>query len=155
LLRAAWPVGTSGAAASVATDGEPAPALIRDIETITGTIDGHELIGRRVDLRVPVVATAGAVGYWVGPIDNRVLVITAPDAASGVTATHSVNSSPTPNAASSATPAAGQSATHATGQIAAVAGVIKRLPADAAARWSLPDADGSILADRPVFILAN
>ena len=133
-FETARPVGTSGVATAGAVDSElPAPGLIRDIETITGSIDGHELVGRRVDLRVPVLAPAGTIGYWVGPRDNRVLVVTRDAAAGPRGATTAAATQPTPTA----------------GEITAVAGVIKPLPADAAARWALPD------ADRTVFILAD
>jgi hypothetical protein len=126
LLNAPPAVGTSGAAAPRPTDaGLAAFAIIREIETITGSIDGHELIGRRVDLHVPVVARAGAIGFWVGPRDNRVLVVT------------------------------GDTALPSGDQRVRVAGIIKPLPPDAAARWQLTGADRGLLADRTVFILAN
>src|SRR6185369_16593113 len=53
----------------------PGAAVIQDIETITGTLDGHELVGRRVDVQVPVQKLANPVAFWAGPSGNRILVV--------------------------------------------------------------------------------
>ncbi len=139
LLNIARPVGTSGVGGDAADARVPAPGIIRDIETITGTIDGHELIGRRVDLRVPVIGPAGRIGYWVGPRDNRVLVVIdeGEKPARGRDTTGAVSAIP------------------AAGQIAAVTGVIRPLPRDAAARWTVPEADRLVLDDRTIFIASR
>lgn len=54
------------------------PSTIQEIETITGAIDGHELIGRRVDLRLKATGVTSKGAFWVGTQDNRVLVAPAP-----------------------------------------------------------------------------
>lgn len=66
--------GTAGRAEPVPTDADEAPATIREIETITGAVDGHELIGRRVDLHLKATGVTNEGAFWVGPRDNHVLV---------------------------------------------------------------------------------
>src|ERR1043165_7386812 len=67
------PVGTAG------RDSAPEPAdtdaTLHDIETMTGSVDEHELIGRRVDFHVVVADTASAGAFWIGKGDNRELVV--------------------------------------------------------------------------------
>ena len=55
------------------------PAIIQELDTITGSVDGQELIGRRVDLHVVVQAVPNDVGFWIGEKDNRVLVVLSRD----------------------------------------------------------------------------
>lgn len=67
-------IGTSGGddpAAFEATE----PSIIQDLATITGSVDSAELIGRRVDLHIPVLQQHNAVTFWVGSADNRLLVV--------------------------------------------------------------------------------
>lgn len=72
-------IGTAGRDEPDALDAEVAPATIHDVETITGAIDGHELIGRRVDLHAKAVGVTNKGAFWVGPRDNHVLVAPARD----------------------------------------------------------------------------
>jgi hypothetical protein len=65
---------TTGREQPDAIDADLSPSTIREIETITGVVDGHELIGRRVDLRLKAVGVTSAGAFWVGPGDNRILV---------------------------------------------------------------------------------
>jgi len=67
------PVGTAGRAEA----DEPAesPSTLHDLETVTGTVDRHELIGRRVDFHVKVADINNYRSFWVGSTDNRMLVI--------------------------------------------------------------------------------
>jgi hypothetical protein len=53
------------------------PSTIQEIETITGAVDGHELIGRRVELRLKATGVTSQGAFWVGPQDNHVLVAPA------------------------------------------------------------------------------
>jgi hypothetical protein len=71
---------TTGRADPVPIDADVSPATIREIETITGAVDGHELIGRRVDLRLKATGVTTEGAFWVGPHDNRVLVTPPRDA---------------------------------------------------------------------------
>lgn len=64
------------------TGRNPSPAAttgtsdtIRNIDAITGAPDARELIGRRVDLRATVSDVASDMAFWVGPRDDRVLVV--------------------------------------------------------------------------------
>ena len=59
-------------------DAVPA-STIQEIETITGAIDGHELIGRLVALRLNATGVTSQGAFWVGPQDNHVLVAPAPN----------------------------------------------------------------------------
>jgi hypothetical protein len=71
---------TTGRAGPLPIDADVSPATIREIETITGVIDGHELIGRRVDLRLKATGVTTEGAFWVGPHDNRVFVTPPRDA---------------------------------------------------------------------------
>jgi hypothetical protein len=71
--------GTAGRNQPEPTDADVSPSTIQEVETITGAVDGHELIGRRVDLRLNATGVTSQGAFWVGPRDNRVLVAPAPD----------------------------------------------------------------------------
>ena len=70
--------GTAGRDEPDVDDAVVSPSTIQEIETITGAIDGHELIGRRVDLRLKATGVTSKGAFWVGPGDNRVLVAPGP-----------------------------------------------------------------------------
>ncbi len=79
-------VGTSGALAAGGTGGgfEAAePIVIQELETITGNVDGSELVGRKVDLHVPVLQDGNPVTFWIGTPDNRLLVVLHRDVRDG------------------------------------------------------------------------
>jgi hypothetical protein len=131
------PVGTSGG------DAVDSPAVIKELETITGAVDGHELVGRRVNLAVPVQETANDNAFWVGTGDNRLLVVVRRDRRDGVqrqegtVATHGI------------TPV------HA-GETATVVGRIQKLPQpEEMYSWGLTATDKKQLADRPIYIRAD
>ena len=71
--------GTAGREPPEAADLVAPPSTIQEIETITGAVDGHELIGRRVDLRLKAIGVTSRGAFWVGPQDNHVLVAPAHD----------------------------------------------------------------------------
>jgi hypothetical protein len=73
-------LGTAGRTESGPVDVDVAPATIREIETITGAVDGHELIGRRVDLNLQATGVTNKGAFWVGSRDNHVLVAPSRDA---------------------------------------------------------------------------
>jgi hypothetical protein len=66
-------VGTSGAATE--TSDKTNAEVIRDVETITGLSEGHPLVGRHVELHVPIAGQANDQAFWIGSNDNRVLVV--------------------------------------------------------------------------------
>jgi hypothetical protein len=66
-------VGTSGREA--VNQAQTDDVVIRELETITGSSDRRPLIGRKVNLVVPVAARANDVAFWIGSADNRVLVV--------------------------------------------------------------------------------
>ena len=67
------PVGTAGREG--ADEPDESPATLHDLETVTGTVDPHELIGRRVDFHEKVADINNHTSFWVGSKDNRVLVV--------------------------------------------------------------------------------
>src|SRR5262245_53454688 len=69
------PVGTAGHEG--ADEADESPATLHDLETVTGTVDPHELIGQRVDLHVQVADINNDTSFWIGNKDNRMLVVHA------------------------------------------------------------------------------
>ena len=67
------PIGTAGY--QTPSDSEDSPATIHDLETMTGAIDPHELIGGRVDFHLKVGEVRDGTSFWVGHGDNHVLVV--------------------------------------------------------------------------------
>lgn len=142
------PVGTSGMPGS---GNNPAPepgahesaGALTELETITGAIDGNELIGRRVDLHVDVQDRANDVAFWVGSRDNRILVVMARDNRSGRQRQRGV--------------AAGHRIVPVhEGQRATISGIIQKVPdAEARASWGLTEDEQSELTDRKIYIRAD
>ncbi len=137
-------VGTSGEQAPAPDRNQgPAAGIIRDLDTITGTNDGHELVGRRVDLRVPVSQHVNDVAFWVGMGDNRVLVVLTRDDRDGQERQRGDPSS------------SGIRALQA-GQQATISGSIQRVPyAEAMYSWGLTNADRAELMDRRIYLKAD
>ena len=140
--------GTSGDDVPRAADGGgPAavmpPAIIQELETITGSVGGQQLIGQRVDLHVKVQDIANDTAFWVGDGDNRLLVVMSRDNRTD------------------AQRQAGLPASHGilpvqTGQQATIAGSIQRLPKpEEMFSWQLTRADAAELADRQFYIRAD
>ena len=67
------PVGTAGHKG--ADEPDESPATLHDLETVTGMVDPHELIGGRVDFHVKVADINNYTSFWVGNKDNRMLVV--------------------------------------------------------------------------------
>ena len=65
------------------TEADESPATLHDLETVTGALDQHELIGRRVDFQVDIGAVNNNTSFWVGHKDNRILVVLGRDNPSG------------------------------------------------------------------------
>ena len=135
-------VGTSGIRDTDQDAGVPQGNVLRDLETITGTNDGHELVGRRVNLYVPISQHINDVAFWIGAGDNRLLVVLARDDRDGARRQQ------------------GEPST--TGIIfrdahqAAIAGSIQRVPsAEAMHSWGLTDADRAELMERRVYLRAD
>jgi len=121
------PVGTSGTAAA----NEGTPASITEFDTIAGTLDGHQLVGHKVDLHVVAQEGASARAFWIGGADNRVLVVLGPDS-------HH------------------QRSPVRRGQPTTIAGSVQRLPKASEMRsWGLTPAEAAELADRRIYIRAD
>jgi hypothetical protein len=138
-------VGTSGGNAGDAdrTRSPAAPGgVIHELETITGSNDGHELVGRRVDLHVPVSQHINDVAFWVGMGDNRLLVVFARDDRDGAERQRGEPSN------SGVAPRAGQQA--------AISGSIQRVPyAEAMYSWGLTNTDRAELMERRIYLRAD
>ena len=130
-------VGTSGQLEEGSSAG-----IIHDIETITGVNDGHELVGRRVDLHVPVSQHINDVAFWVGMGDNRLLVVLARDNRDAENRQRGGSSSSGVNLRA--------------GQQATISGSIQRVPyAEAMYSWGLTNADRAELMDRRIYLRAD
>jgi hypothetical protein len=138
--------GSKGADGSGGNGGPAAavpPAIIQELGTITGTVDGHELIGRRVDLHVPIQEIASDVAFWVGEGDNRVLVVMGRDDRDGAERQRGL-----PSSSGVANPAAGQQA--------AISGTVRRLPnAEEMHSWQLTRDETQELLDRRIYVRAD
>jgi hypothetical protein len=136
-------VGTAGQRSGEGSNSGPALSTIHELETITGSNDGHELVGRRVDLHVPVSQHINDVAFWVGAKDNRLLVVLGRDNRGGDKRQHGG-------------PATSGVDRVPAGQQATVSGTIQRVPyAEAMYSWGLTNADRSELMDRPIYLRAD
>lgn len=133
-------VGTSGSFDQpTATDSN----VIREIETITGLVDRRPLIGRKVELHVPVAGNANDEAFWVGEKDNRVLVV------------------PHRDTRDNADRQAGRIANNAiaqleAGKMATITGSIQPVPTfEHRYSWGLTDDDREELAARGVYLSAD
>ena len=136
-------VGTSGTHEGDQDSGAAAGNVIRELETITGANDGHQLVGRRVDLHVPISQHINDVVFWVGAGDNRLLVVLARDDRDGAKRQRGE-----PSTTSVDSVRAGQQAT--------IAGSIERVPyAEAMYSWGLTAADRAELMERRVYLRAD
>ena len=125
------PVGTAGREG--ADEPEESPATLHDLETVTGTVDPHELIGRRVDFHVKVADINNYTSFWVGSKDNRMLVVCLHGASS-------------PNDIKLVAP----------GQTVRITGTIEDIPnAEARYNWGLTDSQRRALEDQKVYIRAE
>jgi hypothetical protein len=119
------------------------PALIQELETITGSIDGNELVGRRVDLHVNVSDIINDTAFWVGEGDNRVLVVTGRDNRDG-------------SARQQGLPPRHGLMPVQGGQQATISGTVLRLPrAEEMYSWDLTRNDAAELKSRPIYIRAD
>ncbi len=136
-------VGTTGADTGDGPAEGTLGTLITELETITGTNDATQLVGRRVDLHVDVQEIANDVAFWVGPPDNRLLVVLARDTRSGVER-------------QAGEPSAHRILPVRAGQQATISGVIRPIPyAEATDSWNLTRQDVEELAARKVYVRAE
>jgi hypothetical protein len=77
-------IGTSGSASTAAAiNTEANAATIRELDSIIGGHTASELVGRHVELQVPVVSQNNLVAFWVGSPDDRLLVVLHRDVRDG------------------------------------------------------------------------
>jgi hypothetical protein len=129
--------GNSGPAAVVP------PAIIQDFETVSGTVDGNELIGRRVDLNAIVHDVANDVAFWAGGRDNRVLVVMGRDNRAGDERQRGLPSKHNITVLNA-------------GHSIRIQGTVERLPkAEEMYSWRLTRGEAAELSDRPIYIRAD
>ena len=135
-------VGTSGATSDV-REAAVDSGIIRELETITGRVDGHELVGRRISLAVPVQEQSNDNAFWIGSGDNRLLVVMHRDRRNDV---QRQQGTVAPN---------GIAPLHS-GQTAMIIGTIQTIPApEEMSSWGLTSRDKTELAGRPIYIRAD
>jgi len=135
-------VGTSGATSDV-REAAVDSGIIRELGTITGGVDGHELVGRRINLAVPVQEQSNDNAFWIGSGDNRLLVVMHRDRRDDV---QRQESTVAPN---------GIAPLH-NGETAIIIGTIQMIPApEEMSSWGLTSTDKTDLAGRPIYIRAD
>jgi hypothetical protein len=136
-------VGTAGRAAAQPVSETDSPAVIREVETITGLVDRHPLVGREVDLHVPIAGLANDRAFWVGEKDNRLLVVPQRDRRTGAERQEGLL-------------ADNRVAPLETGKIAAISGSIQKLPtAEEMFGWGLTQLDKREVASMGVYLRAD
>ena len=142
-------VGTSGTGELPTIKGDDgptvvvAPAIIQELDTITGSVDGQQLIGRRVDLHAIVQTVPSDTAFWIGAGDNRLLVVLGRANRTGRAAQLGPDSHH------------GISPVHADQQ-ATISGSVQPLPkAEEMRSWRLTDSDYAEVLDRKLYIRAD
>ncbi len=138
----ATPVGTSGHMED-SPDPYATAAILHDLETMTGAVDEHELIGRRVDFHEKVVGVGASGAFWIGTGDNRELVVAGRDTRTGDRGDGGDAST------TAVMPVAG-------GQMVHVTGTIEPVPyAETRSSWRVSDTRHGALDDVKVYIRAD
>ena len=138
-------VGTGGAGMPGAAGAFEAaePIVIQELDTITGSVDGSELVGRKIDLHVPVLQEGNPVTFWVGSPDNRLLVVLHRDSRDG-------------SARQASQPPAHGILPVQRGQQAAISGTIQMVPpAEDRYSWNLTDAQTREVESRRIYLRAD
>jgi hypothetical protein len=141
----ASPVGTTGVTTAAAgqPSGTSAAEPIQDLTTILGTDNPRTLVGRRVEITVPVVQDHTLTKFWIGSQENRLLVVLGRDTRDGADRQASVP------------PEHAIVPVHR-GQQADVSGIVERVPRpEERASWDLTAAQTRELERRGVYIRAD
>ena len=141
---------TTGEAGAVGTSGRDRSVeesmvvySIHELETITGLVDRRQLIGRHVELHVPVAEMANDQAFWIGRKDNQLLVVPTRDHRDPVERQGGYI-------------AANNVAPLETGKMATISGTIAPMPMiEQAYSWGLTTADREQLADSGVYLRAD
>jgi hypothetical protein len=140
------PVGTPAIGTTGQQNGDvpdDSPATLHDLETLMGSTDPHELIGRRVDFHLKVGEIDNSTSFWVGSKDNPMLVVLGRDNRSNA---QRDRGAPSPNDIKPTTP----------GQMVHITGMIEGIPnAEARYSWGLNDSQRRELQDQKVYIRAD
>jgi hypothetical protein len=133
-------VGTSGHTST--PEPESSPATLHDLETVTGSLDPHELIGSRVDFDLKVRDINSSTSFWVGTKDNPMLVVLGRNNRSEAQRGHITSA----NGIQPVKP----------GQIARITGTIEAIPpAESRYSWGVNDSVRRELKDQKVYIRAD
>ena len=137
--------GTVGTSGTLNPDQDSAAGpdhIIRELSTITGANDGHQFVGRRVELNAPIHQHINDTAFWIGEGDNRLLVVLARDNRDGA---ERQRGEP-----------ADTGLTLDAGHRAAIAGSIQQVPySEAMYSWGLTTTDRAELMDRRVYLKAD
>ena len=138
-------VGESGSTGTAGRDRSVAESMvvysIREVEA--GLASRQDLVGRKVDLTVPVLGIANDEAFWIGGKDNRLLVVPSRDRRDAAQRQAGYVSS-------------NDIAELEAGKTAAISGTIERLPiAEETYSWGLTTEDREELAGRGVYLRAD
>lgn len=120
----------------------PAP-VVRELDTLTSTPNVDALIGKKVDITVPVLGRANDQAFWIGSGDHQMLVAIRRDYR---TAEQRYYGEPRQNGV----------ADTQTGEQVRITGTIEPLPdRESMYTWELTTHDVEQLAARPIYIDAS
>jgi hypothetical protein len=137
-------IGTSGSdTPGSARDNAADASVIRELDSIIGGHSPSELVGRRVDLQVPVLGQNNLVTFWVGSQDKPLLVVLHRDVRDG----HQRQAS---------TPPAHGIVTVERGQQATISGTIQRVPKpEDRYSWDLTRSQLAQVENRGIYLQAD
>lgn len=135
--------GTQASASASAADRQAVQQELQDVDAITGSHDDAGLVGRRVQVHLPIAQPNSMVAYWVGPPDNPLLVVLHRDVRDGF-------------ARMASGPSAHGIQPMKAGEVATVSGTIQRLPSfQDRFSWDLTADERSQLDKRGIYLLAD
>jgi hypothetical protein len=131
--------GNDNIAGTEHTPGTGVPFSLMTLDNRSLDSDAEQLIGRTVDIRVPVERATG-VAFWAGSGDDQLLVVMGRDTRSGP-----VRQKGEPSTSNLQTPDGVQQVT--------LSGRIERVPhAEGLFSWRLTNHDRARLAERPIYL---
>jgi hypothetical protein len=137
-------IGTSGTPAAAPTDAAAVQEENREVDAILRDHAPADLIGQRVEVKVPIKTDNSMVTYWVGPPDQSLLVVLHRDVRNGL-------------ARMASEPSAHAIAPVKVGDVATLSGTIQRVPHSEQTRfsWDLTAAQRKDVETRGIYLLAD
>lgn len=132
--------GTTGRADAAENSGPAATPITDPVDAITGPAKVRDLVGRRVQMQVPIGPHVNDVAFWVRHEEQPLLAVLSRDSRNGAERQR--------GDATSATIGDGDTA-----GTAIITGRIEQIPnAEAMHSWGLTNPDREQLLDRPVYL---